>query len=139
MPDCVGGRVEPGHDGLGFPSLQLQDLNQPEPLAIKLHVRRKFPPPGEIRRVRLAPIFERAVAFPLVMGEGRVHVPEAPPFKLNGLQERGRPPLAVLDNPALADNDAFVGLASGPAGCGLLARKHEFQQFIGQLDRKSVV
>jgi hypothetical protein len=68
----------------------------------------------------LAPIFERAVAFPLVMGEGRVHVPEAPPCKLNSLQDRARPPLAVLDDPVLADNDAFVALASGPAGADFL-------------------
>ena len=33
-------------------SLPLQDLDQPEPFAIKLHVRRKFAPPSEIRRVR---------------------------------------------------------------------------------------
>src|SRR4029077_16244429 len=52
--------------------------------------------------------------------------------KLNGLQDRARPPLAVLDDPALADDDAFVAFASGPAGRGLLTRKHEFQQFIGE-------
>jgi hypothetical protein len=95
MPDCVGGRVEPGHDGLGFPSLPLQDLNQPEPFAMELHVRREFAPPSEIFGVRLAPIFKRAVAFPLVISECRADLREPPPCKLNGLQDRsaalGRP------------------------------------------------
>jgi hypothetical protein len=60
-------------------SLPIQDLGQPESLAIKFHVRREFAPPSEILGVRLAPIFKRAVAFPLVTGERRDHVPEAPP------------------------------------------------------------
>ena len=61
------------------PSLTLQDLDHPEPLAIKPHVRREFAPPGEILGVRLAPIGERTIAFALVMGEGGVDLPEPPP------------------------------------------------------------
>jgi hypothetical protein len=89
-------------------SLPLQDLGQPESLAIKLHVRREFAPPREILGVRLAPIGERAIVFALVVCEGRVDLSELSPSQLNALQDGARPPLAVLDDPALADNDAFV-------------------------------
>ena len=95
----------------------------------------KLAAPGKIVLVRRPPPGERPVAFALVMGEALVHVLKAPPRELNGLDDRARPPLAVVDDPALAGLDAFSALARGPAGRGLLAGEHERKQLVCELRR----
>jgi len=88
-------------------SCAVERLDEPEPLATKLHVRRKLAAPGEVICVRLPPPGERPVALALVMGEPFVDVSEPPPREFNGFYDRARPPLAVIDDPALADLDPF--------------------------------
>ncbi len=84
-----------------------EDLDQPEPLAIELHVLRKGALLREIVRVRPPPISERPVSLGLLVGEGLVDVLEPPPRQLDRLDDRARPALAVVHDPSLPDLDAF--------------------------------
>ena len=107
-----------------------EDLDQPEPLAIELHVLRKGALLREIVRVRPPPISERPVSLGLLVGEGLVDVLEPPPRQLDRLDDRARPALAVVHDPSLPDLDAFEALARGPAGGRFRSGEHEFEQFI---------
>src|SRR5208282_4573498 len=107
-----------------------KDLNQPEPLAIKLHVLRKRAFFREISRIQLPPVFARPVSLAPVVGEGLVGVFEPPPRHLDSLDNGARPSPAVVHDPSLADLDAFVALARGPAGGRLRSGEHEFETFI---------
>ncbi len=54
------------------------------------------------------PISERAVAFTLLVGKGRIDVPEPLLRQIDRLQDGARPTVAVLDDPSLADLDALA-------------------------------
>src|SRR5690349_19034598 len=79
--------------------IRLRDLIQTgdefEPLAPEHHVRRISSEPGEVSPVRLAPVGQRAIAFALVMGEGRVDLVEPPLGQLDRPDDRSRNALPV--------------------------------------------
>ena len=63
------------------------------------------------------------------MSEGRIDLREPPPREFDRFENRARPPLPVLDDPAFAHRHAFVPFRRRPAGRGLPAAQHEFEQF----------
>src|SRR5712671_7541341 len=108
-----------------------ENLNQTKTLAHQHHVIAEFAQPAKIRAVRRAPVGEAAIAFALVMGEGRIDIAVSAITDLGCLDHAAGIAAPVEHDPALAWRRC-VRLILGAAGGGLDALEHEVEQFVGE-------
>src|SRR5712691_727505 len=108
-----------------------ENLNQTKTLAHQHHVFAEFAQAAKIRAVRLAPVGEAAIAFALVMREGRIDITISAISDFGCLDHASRIAAPVEHDPPLAWRRC-VRLILGAAGGGLDALENKFEQFVGE-------